>query len=100
MSASRWRVAAAAATVVISAGIGAVTNLVTGEWSVALFVLLVALVLIGAGLQVAVTRSDAGGGTGGDGTGGGPVQRARASRGSTVVQAGRDVIGNDDQSRP
>ncbi|GIE76912.1 hypothetical protein Aph02nite_28620 [Actinoplanes philippinensis] len=95
MSTSRRRVAAAAATVVISAGIGAVTNLITGRWSITLFVLLIVLVLVGVGLQIAVTGAESGGGEGGP-----TVQRARATKGATVIQAGRDLTVNDDQRRP
>jgi hypothetical protein len=70
--------------VVLSAAIGAVTNIVTGRWSVALFVLLVVLVVVGVALQVVVTMMESSGAPG-------PVLRARASGGSRILQAGRDI---------
>ena len=85
MATSRWRAAAAGTTVVLGAAVGAVTNIVTGRWSVVLFVLLMTLVVFGVVLQVFVTMLE------GSDAPGGPVLRVRASGRSRVVQAGRDI---------
>jgi peptidoglycan/LPS O-acetylase OafA/YrhL len=79
----RWRIAAAAASVVVSAAAGVVTNIVTDKWSVALAVLLGVLVVLGVVLQIVASAA------GDDGPGG---QVAKASRGATIIQAGRDVV--------
>jgi hypothetical protein len=93
MATSGWRAAAGGATVVLSAAIGAVTNMVTGRWSTTLFVVLVALVVLGVVLQVAVTLTDTADAPGG------PVLRARASGRSRILQAGRDIDLHGDSGR-
>jgi uncharacterized membrane protein HdeD (DUF308 family) len=80
----RWRVAAAALSVVVSAAAGVVTNVVTDDGAAVLWVVLGVLVILGVALQIVVSVTD--------GSGGG-AQVAKASGGATIVQAGRDVIG-------
>ncbi|MFC7530853.1 hypothetical protein [Actinoplanes sp. GCM10030250] len=81
---ARGRILAASVSVLVSAAVGVVTNVVTSNWNVVLLTVLGALVVLGVVLQVVVSRSEEPGRTGG--------LTARASRGGQVVQAGRDVI--------
>jgi hypothetical protein len=79
-----------------SAAVGAVTNIVTSRWNVALFVLLATLVLVGAALQILVTVLE-----GHASSLAAPVThlRARASGRSHIVQVGRDLTVSRDPSR-
>lgn len=81
---SKGRILAAALSVLVSAAVGVVTNVVTSDWNVVLIAVLGVLVALGIALQVVVSRSEEAGRTG--------SQIARASRGGHVVQAGRDVV--------
>jgi low affinity Fe/Cu permease len=54
MTGSRWRLAVAGATVVVSAASGILVNLVTDKWNVTLGVALGVLVVVGVLLQIAL----------------------------------------------
>jgi uncharacterized membrane protein len=79
----RWRIAAAASSVVVSTAAGVVTNVVTDNWSVALAVLLGALVVVGVALQIVASAA---------GDKAPERQVAKAGRGATIIQAGRDIV--------
>lgn len=75
----RWLVSGS--SVVVAAGIGVLTNLITNQWSIALAVGLGLLII--AQVVLAVSASGSSG------------QNARASGHGVVNQAGRDVINPD-----
>jgi hypothetical protein len=82
------RAVAAALSVVLAAGIGVVTNLVTQRWSIALGVGLGVLVLVGCGVQVYLVVTERGGPRG---ERSGVRQRAVVRGRGVVIQAGRDA---------
>ena len=99
---STWRRATAAAmSVLLAAGIGFLTNVLTARWNVAVAVALGALIVLGCATQVYLTSGDRRTGTAETST---PGQKASATGGGIVVQAGRDVINSGDlradSSRP
>ncbi|MDQ7802721.1 hypothetical protein Q5425_03200 [Amycolatopsis sp. A133] len=85
-----WRISITALSVVVAAGTGVVTNLITNRWSLALAVGLGLLVLAGIVIQLVQTpwREQGEGAPGGHRA---PSQIASAGRDATVIQAGRDV---------
>lgn len=86
---STWkRAIAAAMSVLLAAGIGFLTNIVTQRWTLALGVGLVLLVVVVCVTQVYLTIAD--------GKGSDSRQHVHATGGSVVVQAGRDVVNTGD----
>jgi hypothetical protein len=78
------RAGAAALSVVLAAGTGVVTNLVTQRWSFALGAGLIVLVALGCAVQIYLTATDSGRRA--------VSQRASAKGGGAVIQAGRDAV--------
>lgn len=93
MPGSRWRFAAAGATVVVGAATGVLTNLITSRWSIALAVGMGVLLVVGVVLQVMLTADEDGTRAGGDDRRSrfSTRQVARARDRATVIQAGGDV---------
>lgn len=103
MSRSRWRGAAAGASVVVGAATGVVTNLITSTWTIGLGVGLGVLLIIGVVLQVALTAGEE---TAESPDGGGKpsplVMRQRVrGRGNTIIQStGNVILGQDARPGP
>jgi NB-ARC domain len=95
MTGSRWRLAVAGATVVVSAASGILVNLVTDEWNVTLGVALGVLVVVGVLLQIALERrEDADPQSAAVRPRSLPAirQKTRASGNATVIQVAGDVV--------
>ncbi len=93
---SRWRLAVAGATVVVSAASGILVNLVTSKWDVTLGVALGVLVVVGALLQISLERRED---TDSEPAAIKPTlrpasvrQKIKASGNATVIQVGGDVV--------